>query len=416
MRNIFDQYSQPENKLTHALVCCLNEDPSLLKNFLKDFFKLEIKNIKPIQIVEQTFPDSKREGLSKDESKLVSLPDALIYIENDWCIVIENKITCALTEDQLNRHIRSIKRYDFKHIYALILTVSDYQFANDNWKRIYWTDFYIWLKKLKTQSKWVTALIEYLEVLEMKLTNDKYLTEGTLTTFTGIPFNEENPYNYLEGKRVLKLLMQKLRKSKSLKKLDLDLNFPGRGAITGGFVWDCLPVKKLSPKQSFTNSPHFTISLRDGFMVVNLVIPNGVETKVIKKIEALGLEGFRKHIKSIIINTNQCFKGMSGISPQIELTQRHFKGQKTSFRDALLVFDMRTAFDDTESFTSPEIKTQPEWLNVSYEIFCSKKSNLQLALGINFDYEKCEDIQTELAVDLCVKAIVCCQDFLKIVT
>ena len=37
MRNIFDQYSQPENKLTHSLVSCLYEDKHLLNSFLKNF-------------------------------------------------------------------------------------------------------------------------------------------------------------------------------------------------------------------------------------------------------------------------------------------------------------------------------------------------------------------------------------------
>ena len=33
MRNVFDQYSQTENKLTHALACCLHEDVDLLRDF-----------------------------------------------------------------------------------------------------------------------------------------------------------------------------------------------------------------------------------------------------------------------------------------------------------------------------------------------------------------------------------------------
>lgn len=411
MRNIFDQYSQPENKLTHALACCLNEDHELLKSFVKDFLKLEIKNTKDIKIVEQTFPDNKKEDLTKDEDKLTGLPDALIYVESEWCIVIENKISCGLTEDQLSRHVRSVKRYDFKQIYGVTFTISNYQFDNASWKHAYWTDFYIWLKKLKTQSKWVTALIEYLEVLEMKLANDKYLTEGTLTTFTGIPFNKENPYNYLEGKRVLKLLMQQLRTQRILQELGIDLNFTGRGAITNDFVWDCIPVKKLAPNKLFTSSPHFTISLRDESIMVNLVIPDGVTGSVLKKIQAIGSEGFSECIKSIVINANQYFNDMTGISPQIELVQRHFKGQKVSFRDALLVFDMRTAFGG--DLGTPEIKTQPEWLKISYEILCSKKSNLQLAIGIKFNYDKCKQIHTEEAIDLCTKAILCCKDFMR---
>lgn len=35
MRNLFDQFSQNENKLTHALVSALHEDRVLLKAFVR---------------------------------------------------------------------------------------------------------------------------------------------------------------------------------------------------------------------------------------------------------------------------------------------------------------------------------------------------------------------------------------------
>lgn len=36
MRNLFDQYSQPENRLTHALMTALHEDRGLLALFLRE--------------------------------------------------------------------------------------------------------------------------------------------------------------------------------------------------------------------------------------------------------------------------------------------------------------------------------------------------------------------------------------------
>jgi hypothetical protein len=35
MRMLFDQYVHPENRLTHALVACLAEDPTFLAAFLR---------------------------------------------------------------------------------------------------------------------------------------------------------------------------------------------------------------------------------------------------------------------------------------------------------------------------------------------------------------------------------------------
>jgi len=36
LRNLFDQYSQPENRFTHALLTALNEDRKLLNAFLRE--------------------------------------------------------------------------------------------------------------------------------------------------------------------------------------------------------------------------------------------------------------------------------------------------------------------------------------------------------------------------------------------
>lgn len=37
MRNIFEQYEELENRLSHVLACCLREDPRLLRAFVQQF-------------------------------------------------------------------------------------------------------------------------------------------------------------------------------------------------------------------------------------------------------------------------------------------------------------------------------------------------------------------------------------------
>jgi len=77
MRNIFDQYDQPENRLTHALVSCLSEDRKLLKLFLKWILKEKAPKINGIEIVEQQIPLEPTIGESKADQR--GLPDAWIY-------------------------------------------------------------------------------------------------------------------------------------------------------------------------------------------------------------------------------------------------------------------------------------------------------------------------------------------------
>jgi hypothetical protein len=57
LRNIFDQYFQPENRVTHALLTALNEDRRLLASLLR-----ELLHVKPpvsaskLLILEQQYP------------------------------------------------------------------------------------------------------------------------------------------------------------------------------------------------------------------------------------------------------------------------------------------------------------------------------------------------------------------------
>ena len=47
MRNISAQYSQPENRVTPALMTALNEDRPLLDGFLDEFLKDSARHIPP---------------------------------------------------------------------------------------------------------------------------------------------------------------------------------------------------------------------------------------------------------------------------------------------------------------------------------------------------------------------------------
>ena len=85
---------------------------------------------------------------------------------------------------------------------ALPLLCRDPGFHMDGWHAISWKDVYAWGHKHKNNSHWAERLVDYFNVAEAKMTSEEYLQEGTITEFSGISFE---PYNYLEGKRVLRL-------------------------------------------------------------------------------------------------------------------------------------------------------------------------------------------------------------------
>ncbi len=414
MRNIFDQYSQPENKLTHALVSCLNEDDHLLNDFMKVFVGLESTQKNKLIVTEQGLPDG--DSYAEFESEARGLPDALIYpTDGDWIVVIENKISSDLTLDQLNRHYKTIKRYSFNKIYGLTITTKKYDLEDPNWNHFYWTDIYSLVQKHKSKSKWAHYLVEYMEVLEMQLTDDQYLKEGTLTTFTGVPFSYSHTYNYPEAKRVLKLLMSNLKQHTELEQeLNLNLQHSGRDAITSGrSVWDYIPVKSIDLNSRFNQLIHFSVSIGEERMYCGMVLPDKLSSIVRKKIKNFGYDYFKELIKTIAKNADKDFNNLDGCIPFLQLVQRRwYKSIKApSIDDAKLEFDLRTAYDDLHGSDNQAIKTQEEWLKACYSAFCDKESNIQISLGVKFLYDRCSTINTSEAENLCVKAWLACKDF-----
>ena len=111
----------------------------------------------------------------------------------------------------------------------------------DNWKQITWNQIYSWAYREIKRSEWARKLIDYFNVLENNMVESEYLREGSITEFTGVHFDSDNPYSYREGKRQLKLLMNKIKENHSLKdQLNVDIT-KGRGGIKKEVVlWDYL--------------------------------------------------------------------------------------------------------------------------------------------------------------------------------
>ena len=89
MRNIFDQYWQPENRVTHALMATLQEDRKLLRLFLR-----ELVGVTPpchpdkLAVLEQQYPGEEEPG--EEELERRGIPDEWIFDGEGWCVFIES--------------------------------------------------------------------------------------------------------------------------------------------------------------------------------------------------------------------------------------------------------------------------------------------------------------------------------------
>ena len=73
-------------------------------------------NKETIYIIEQSLPDQLEEplaGWGLNPTLPEGLPDACIYTENGWTLVIESKVAARVSINQLNRHINTLKSRGF---------------------------------------------------------------------------------------------------------------------------------------------------------------------------------------------------------------------------------------------------------------------------------------------------------------
>lgn len=214
MRNLFDQYSQPENRLTHALVCTLAEDNGLLRRFIYWATRRRAPKGR-LQIVEQQRPGEE----ARREDEAAGIPDAWIFNDDGWSILFESKITAQLSTGQLQRHLATAARRGFPNATLLAVTAREEALnVKGDVIALPWINVYWWLLRERRRSEWAARCANYMEILESDLIEQGKLKEGAVTTFSGIPFDSEHPYSYLEAKRLLKLAMDKLRGNSKLKR------------------------------------------------------------------------------------------------------------------------------------------------------------------------------------------------------
>ena len=348
-----------------------------------------------LQIVEQQRPGD----LVKSESESSGIPDAWIFNDEGWALLVESKIAASLSSGQLGRHLATATRRGFTNTTLLALT------ARDEIPRVKgpviarkWTELYAWLLREGARARWAGRCSSYMEVLEADLIEQGYLREGAMTSFSGIPFDSENPYNYLEAKRLLRLALYDLRKSVKLKhELGVDPSAAGRGAITGKdgvAVWDFLRLKE-SGKGMFTKYPHLTLAIEVDRALAIVTIPHGIKTEFRRRIVDLGQEGFADLLGAINGKFRSAMHGDKGIAPMIIAVQRRYPTQRSAaIVDARVEFDLRTAFNQSDGRSRSGVKVQPQWLDATFRALSRKNSNLQVAIGAAFPYTRSSTVGT----------------------
>lgn len=397
MRNIFDQYSQPENRLTHALVCTLNADRSLIRPFLRWAGAKQIPKLKELRITQQQVPGEMIPGDEEDSS---GLPDACIFTDDGWVMLIEAKVQAGIVRSQIDRHFATAKRYGFESPYLVLLSVDRSSSARlpKQTSHRFWRDLYCWLRERSRTSHWARTLAEYMEAFESRMIADNYSIRGTLTMFDGLRFDSDNPYTYREGKRLIRLLGDELRKRKDLQRIGMDPKGAGRPAITGQDstrVWDVLPLK-VARGHPFFKFPHLTMAIARDWTSVSITVPNAVRGGLRSKLRKRGEDSFFQLLQDVERRLRPLVARSKGARPLFRAMQRHYRSQRSEATvDAKLEADIRTVVSGRRK--AP--KYQPEWGRSVYEVITHKQSNIQLQLNLELSYA-CPIVRSQRAVDL----------------
>lgn len=152
MRNLFDQYQQPENRLTHALLCSLDADRELLRSFLAWIGEGRRKSATLIA-QGQSLPGEPE--AAEDEADRKGIPDGCISDGEGWAVLIESKLVTRWNEGQLRRHRNTAPYHGLEKPVILCITSGrSRQTVPDSCLARAWPEVYAWLHSLAGQSEW----------------------------------------------------------------------------------------------------------------------------------------------------------------------------------------------------------------------------------------------------------------------
>ena len=152
LRNVFDQYEQRENRVTHALATALAEDAGLLRAFLKELADCTPPRGARLTVEEQALPGEAESGGDSEER---GLPDIWIHDGEDWALIIEAKVTAAVSASQLRRHLAIAARRGVRRPQLLLITaIPVVRSLPPSVRRAEWRRVYSWLAKHAPRSPW----------------------------------------------------------------------------------------------------------------------------------------------------------------------------------------------------------------------------------------------------------------------
>ena len=432
IRNIFDQYQQPENRLTNALIQVLTRNPHLTRKFIRRFAKRTLlPNRVSLSFACQRRPGDEIRGVDEEDyAEEYGIPDAWIYDEHTrWALIFECKIKAELDVKQLRRHVVTARKQGFNAVDVLIITADEsrpsvlarvHNNVNVSW--INWSQVYEFFAS-EVDGYFVSDFVSYMRIVEARMIADGH-DDLQLTNFAGIPFGPNHPYNEAEAKAILRVLMRELRprlaKSRILPKVDEKIQ---KGAMVG--AWDIIGFGFASGEH-FTRHPHLAVVLTTSLsdwrnfdaVWIQIVLPRNAKSEYWSRIRGAGRDRLLKVFTEVTSGIRPLRRrveyGMWEPKLTLNITQRHFFARREWTRDGLIHFDLDTMLHKRRKIAG-DVKSLPAWLDAAHIIGTqSRRANFELALQVRFPLSDRSVCRSPKFVDTLVLSANALQPFLKL--
>jgi hypothetical protein len=332
---LYDQYSNDENRLTHALLHTVGSSRRIFTKFLKDIAGVKQPlGQETYEISTQKIPFSHGD---RDPNEIESIPDAwIIDGTSKLGVAIEVKDRKnSLRISQLRYHANRIKSY--KYPYLLIITpdlrepskIREVQQKEQKHLKVVWRSWdYIfrWLAGVvmrlpsKNDRDWflVASMREYLE------------RRREVLGFQGIYFRAG--FNVHEAKAILNAEMEELQPAVKRLYKGLTKRRPAITTFSQESVWDC-----FGREDGFTNDLHITLGINEQAHNIGITVPNSAKKAWARLKFILSNEKNEEELFSIL-------KVLRKDVPHlyVEFAQRHFIAVKKGIKDGFMEFSMDT--------------------------------------------------------------------------
>lgn len=362
---IYDQYSNQENRLTHALIHTIGSSRWLFSKFLKDIVRVsELPARENYEISTQKVPFSHGD---REAEEIESIPDAwIVDMSGNLGVAIEVKDKKnSLRLNQLRGHADRIA--DYRNRYLIVITPDlrgpdkieelrreKQTSLNIVWKS--WDQVYSWLAQLAgkrlsgrpMEAFLISSMLEYLE------------RRNDVLGFRGIKF--PHGFNVQDAKLILNSMMEELEETTRKYYPDLTKRRPAITTFSQESVWDC-----FGSDEGFTKDLHVTLSINEKAHDISITVPNSAK-KAWKRL---------KEVFSDNKNQKELFSILKDLRDQVphlfvEFNQRHFIAQRKGIRDGYMEFDIDTLGPPFRKRNS-KVKEFPLWKHAIIDAVLHKK-------------------------------------------